>query len=1421
MNWDKFVSHNKSYEKAFEALCNQLFEKWIRETYSNNIKLLRTVNGEGGDGGVESYAFLKSEECIGMQAKWFLTSMEHSQITQIENSIKTAKRVRPKIVKYIVCVPRNLSPKKANTKNAEEQKWDNMVQKLKIEFPELEIELWDNQRLLNELQKPHSIGISKYWFENTELFIETIIDSFVRAKESWLKTRYVPELHLSGRISNKVFNMLGIPENKKKLVGKLDMLNRLCLESIENAEQLIEVLGDRMSELTDELKTFINKVTAIDKHTREIIGYIINEQEQTIVIEEDLYYLNFRKMQSILNENKYSFGLYNHFNDVIVNLDDLYNYDFNELIQEIKEITNKKALLFLGEPGTGKTHGFASVTENILHSNYHIPILIDAKSIDKGATWKDTIIKTLRLSSDWDEIELWQALSSLAYKNKINNLVNNAEIDILPKVVILVDAIDESKDYDGWKQKIQEVNSIVKKCPMIRFAFTSRPFVFAQDELLKEINSIYLNPDGDVSTLTLYEKYTNFYNIKVVNNNLIKYSLNTPFALKLFCELNKNKIVDTTDIKDFTVNNLIREKIQMVEKEYSKKYNVSEKNQYIFKAIKMLSNAFKIEKEIEWNKALNILIKEIGTDKEHAENLILFLNNYGIVGSYCVRTQSILTDDIHYISKGIQGYFDYITAEIILNECGHPDKVDFKDFNEIDKNVIYSLASLSMQRFNYLLTQNTSIEYAISKFQIPEIQFFSLRNTNSINGRLFVDKTREIINTNSDGLFTVINELVLPLARCSDHPLGISILDEYLSSFDRPAQRDIIWSYYDYIKAEKEDKWYRYNSLDFENQGYILNEDDCYNGLPTFYAWTLSGLNNRIRENNRNKLMKWAIYSPNEYIKLFYKFSSCNDPQIVEEMYSILMCCLFECSDKQLIMEIGDWIIENVLNINCLDNVRNISVRYYCINILRKAIMMGIYKEEAIKSYLSPYELDNININLNVDAFSGCRMMGYKCIEYDLSRYVLVDHFDSYFNDYNRKNNNINKLLKKIEKSNESYKGLSFEKFIISVAYQYILDMGWNEEEFCIYRDDKKQYYGFDIAIKSIHYPATHGAKSNVMTVCEKYIWQARNMLSGFLSDRLSAKINNEWKKIENYEMLENFYIPSQDLNLIDPNNIPIENRFCFTEIEKLKFKKENYNIQTLSEKILNSPDLNCEKWLTIDNKNKMFKIKEEQLVILYNYLSYTDVNGCNTTIFINSLIVDTQQLNKLINKIKDCKDNKQNYLHPSEWSGYIESSCYITPKEVCWFPWVNKSEPYRIDQLEIDNVFASTDQCTYNNDDYGDVYYIMPSMIIRNLLGINNSNGYIYENTYSEVVAEFYLSGKMHKNYQQTLVAKEEILKELSNENKSLVWLFREYRRESIKSREKLGEFFAEKLIDYIVYYENGNFIKEKINEMKKEGLK
>ena len=108
LDWQHFQTHNQANTRAFEAFCNQLFERYCKREYSENIKEFVIVNGSGGDGGVESYAKLNDNSFIGLQAKWFIDAITDSQFKQIRASLTTALKLRPDIKKYIVCVPRDL-----------------------------------------------------------------------------------------------------------------------------------------------------------------------------------------------------------------------------------------------------------------------------------------------------------------------------------------------------------------------------------------------------------------------------------------------------------------------------------------------------------------------------------------------------------------------------------------------------------------------------------------------------------------------------------------------------------------------------------------------------------------------------------------------------------------------------------------------------------------------------------------------------------------------------------------------------------------------------------------------------------------------------------------------------------------------------------------------------------------------------------------------------------------------------------------------------------------------------------------------------------------------------------------------------------------------------------------------------------------
>lgn len=73
MNWTHFLTYGDSKQEAFETLCTQLFERFLRRKYGTDLVKFRVVNGAGGDGGVEAYGELRSGDAL-LFSRLYLTA---------------------------------------------------------------------------------------------------------------------------------------------------------------------------------------------------------------------------------------------------------------------------------------------------------------------------------------------------------------------------------------------------------------------------------------------------------------------------------------------------------------------------------------------------------------------------------------------------------------------------------------------------------------------------------------------------------------------------------------------------------------------------------------------------------------------------------------------------------------------------------------------------------------------------------------------------------------------------------------------------------------------------------------------------------------------------------------------------------------------------------------------------------------------------------------------------------------------------------------------------------------------------------------------------------------------------------------------------------------------------------------------------
>ena len=1494
MNWQKFQTHNESNTRAFEAFCNQIFEKYCYREFSNGIKDLVIVNGSGGDGGVESYAEFKDTTFIGLQAKWFPDAITDNQFRQIKTSIETALKLRQNIKKYIVCVPRDLGNIKMGRgkkpiENPEYSKWSNIVENFKKDYPNLKLILWGDNEILNQLQTPECYHLRRYWFEVSDFDYNVLIESFNREKGSWLKYKYSPDLHIEGQISKELDDYIGI--NKQKVLNHLNTIENKYL-------YILEIFGEvnQWCNVSDKLN---NTLEQISKTVKENISTLKNNkilitQEINNHIIENIKQIDFATLLEEFAEcNSCSNSYYRKLEKIIKN----YDYISFDNVQKTRQLLLYQHILWIiGAPGTGKTHGVAGVIDKYLQEKYNIPIFITAKNIDNNASWKDILIKSLNLANTWSENEILSALESLCIFNEINNTLSCNQKTYKAKIIICIDGLDEIKPYDFWINKINEANVIGENHPRIKFVFTSRHNVAELIDIKDDLNRniFYIYEDGDTPTYQLFESYIRAYNIQVENPELIKWFLRTPLSLKLFCELFKNQRINGVQNKLYTITSLIQQKLKNIEKEFCKTYQkFSESNNIIFNTLSILSDYFIQNPTIYENKLVEILLNNENLSLLEKKDVIIildFLENNGFLQRYIERSKKLLSPNTVFYMKGIQPFFDYILAVCLIEKYDNPFDSEFFQ-TEIESDDCLSIyAALLLEKKKILISDIPYFRENMYCDSLVRLDFFALVNNAIEISKEYKDWVLKFMGHNASCLIMTLNKLILPVARIPNHPLGGILLHEFLSKFELPMQRDLIWSIQKWLRDSEGQKWDCKITSEFHPKVYQLTSKDIFNGLPLIYAWSLTNIDNIAREEFRKELMKWALLSPNEFLKLFeLTYKTTNDPQMKEELLAIAMGLSYsKDEDIDVLQYFKDFIFKEIFNSSKNLSINNIAIRQYARCISQHLFAKNLISKDELLLCIPPFQ-NNRNLQIDIEGTKGSRMSGFKPITYDLSRYVLCDNisrlffekgykqdnnkFPEYYNDFkeeeienilneypelnpsdkekliilkkylteerkkyedirvvinrqlsdeeidvankhideviNSKSQEANpyeyyndeaiKLLKQVSKDLDvDY--IRSDQFVLAGAYAYLKQNGWN-----------KDTESADIGIKSFYYPSSHGSKSKIMTLCEKYIWCFKHVIYGFLSDIIAPRNDYNIDKIDDYSLLVSDLInPAQEMFNVNIEEEMISQEWYTPE----NLSPEIPNIEKSRDGIIkwikNAPIPNFENWIEVRNYKPLLET-DKQWLCLYSYNSIKEPHlKTQTFLFLNSLII-SKELFPIF--LKDVETNRQelcqDLFNCNDMYSQTLSDCYITPKEICQMSWkINCYEKlsYRtISNNKIDEykLIKCIEQCTANYANGQDVYYELPSKYIRDLLGISDGNGITYTNN-NEIIAKYFNIGKAWEEKQEFLcIDKSLILEKLNKKNEMLVWVIKVIREPSYICREKYKDLHIYKDSAWIVWFD------------------
>lgn len=1474
MNWTKFNTYGDSPQNAFETLCNQLFERYLKRTYKTDLIKFRVINGAGGDGGIEAYGQLSIGDIIAVQAKWFQQSLGDSEIRQIKNSILTAKKLRTEIKEYIICIPHNVNSLRIGrgnkpTINHEENRINTLINEINSSFSDLKLTWWFDNEILTELQQANNEGVHKFWFDKEVISLDYLSKHFALQKKGWLHERYIPELHGQGMIHSEYQNLCFSFHFRNQLLTQATQAItdlKFCIIQIEHF-----IPTNTTSEINDELLLIKENLLNFSDELKNITDAVKTGNDYykpNLLAEVDIWEAKLKLEK--LNPNNIQ---KNVLPKLISSLDKIHGYDLSQYIKDFAFNFNQKIRLVLGESGTGKTHGLTNCVESHLAANSP-SIIIQAKGTPYS-DWTQILSKSLEIN--WSKDEILSALETLAIKNDVQKATalnageeHNCEIT---KAIICVDGLEEEIEHEKeWYARIRECEQLTTEYPRVRFIFSARRYFYNNKEVPQRgvFEGVFLPREGDVVIEEVAPHYfsKDHYNIQLSSPSLIR-GLDSLLALRLFCEEYQNRSINETDKIVTATRGLINLKIDRLNREFVSKLQEKKgaTRNPIIDSLEIIAKFFYENHEVEHNVLVDLISPALKNylNGSEIDSLIDYLADNAFLirfervdkdGGlkkrkyyYSITYQSLIE---HIISERI--YFDIkggslkripqFLHEVMVRPLDHNPKDLFNTFNiSPNKRIIENIVSNIFNETGKLIGVNDFLKEGFSDEEIRILQLKAIRNAPKELAISFKSEINKLFFYGHKNRNLLIEYLIYPSTDKCDSVFGSEYLHKILSSFNSAFERDKIWSGLDHhelyllkqsleLNQEKDVSFktlkillhsiskilkglfqkansanYRLKPLEessyinaaiVENKYIHIYESSLHNEAPLYYAWNLSTIDQKFRNNLRVSLTGWAIKNSSEFLLLLKKIFNCNDPQIQEDLASIMLGVASRLKDKEKVKELALWSIENIFN--HLNVHRNIIVRQGFRAITERAFQYGVISfDEVEKSRPKPMQeivLLPFEGNLTSTGQGEC----YPIVN-DLAWYVIKKAYDNFleypsaFGD-GIKDNDCPEAKALLNEYRVAYSDseLFASNWGMAAGIAYIRNLGLTRTE------------------GNWHTQASHGSKSKIFTYEEKYTWLAVHYIQGYLSDYIPAKRwsgNREF--VSDYSQITDIPNPAESVHGIDK------------EIEKLKIKKEWIVKEVLSKELETGIEINfsitnwvneepvfdLEKWLSYDSTDFQIDEPNRKWLALYNDTGlYDSKQLCYSYFYSVACLIKKEDLPSLMKIIQSNPDSLHFISSIDSLHSSPRTDTYCNPTDIVWMTWIEEDETEETfyDGISDDEKYLHhTITEITQNDVNGESYIRLPSKKVRKLIDCYEFLGSELKDAKDETLAfNHKKSDGAYRDSQELVLVDKDVLEKLvDKEGYEIVWFVELFKKKNPLNESLDKDFHVQRTRKYFVWTE------------------
>lgn len=1097
IDFTKFKSYDGKTTKCFEHFCYQL-----AQIEFGHLGTFTTIDGGGGDGGVEFYLNLHNGEKWGWQCKFFGDTGRlnaGNRKKQIESSLETACRNHSDLTKWILCLKTDLtedSTTKKGTITKGELDWFRNTLPSKIPAEKtIGLVHWGESVFINFLKDPKNIGVRNFFFGELE-FNQAWFDQKFKENFEKVKDKYDSELHSMDRYTQSIIDFFLFDSNYTKQTDILK--NELLEKSTEIDIALHDFRNEKMVGTIEEMQgeSYFHACQKFKNHKDFVF--------ERIDFIESCFVSGKRELLSTFRLNELD-------EDFLASFENIKDWDFDEesristyvseivyLISDFNSICNRffrnyfheeqRELHFIAKAAKGKTHVSCDIAYKKI-ANSMPAIFITGDKFTNETSITDALRKILDVPQEFSFDDFLHALDLYA-------TILNVQIPLI------IDGLNETTSsrlfspiwgahLPGFISRILQTKNlvIVTTC---RNSYVDRIW---NDPTKKEFH--YLNGFDHEAVHEAVRKYFAKYQLKadLFFASLEKFT--DPIFLKIFCEI-KNP---NWEISDEIAVNVEAESHYVVFKTYLNQVNkrVTSNNPilrtnepFITEAINKLSNYLWDNnlREIPAGDFYNLIdgTSQYEKDKSKADILI----NEGLVVTRDMRDSSeyiSFTYDIlagYMIGEGlIKKYSDlsYFTSEEFIEKI-MDDTKQHPFFEDIVSALCLLLPQLKQTSFHELIKVNRLLESA----SFDQTKFANYIFSESVSS-LFVLPGKGIEESDislvtelffkSDENKKIFYHLSLKTIGDVDHPLNAVFFSGLLASL-KMNERDITWTEYIRKRSYEFEKFIS----EFEAQCmFTAGESEIVSQkqhiLSRIIVWFLTSTNRNLRDKTTKALYFYGLKFTKEFASLVYDSLKYNDPYVWERtlaaLYGVVMAEHNSIKSNnfrnQILPELSKTLYNHIFKEDAPHGTTHILARDYA----RRTIEIGLMHYPDL---LSKQEIENIRPPYS---FGGLRELGefdYGDHDYGYARPIKMD-----FSNY---------TIGRIVADGHSYSNPPEKIKVRKQIYWRIYDLGWTED---LFKEIEKEL-GEDN-----YYGRGRTEQATVERYGKKYSWIAYYENAGLRSD--------------------------------------------------------------------------------------------------------------------------------------------------------------------------------------------------------------------------------------------------------------------------------------------------------------------------------